>query len=85
MSGPRVLTAITFELLHVAQGHPMRFELDDGTEVELRLPTVDEVLAQQAAASARLAERMAGTGWVPPPPLTRARAAELAAPLRVPR
>jgi len=80
MAEPRVLLATAFELINVAQGNPMRFTLDDGTEVEVRLPTVDEAIEQQRSAIEKLSGKI--PGWEGPPLMSRSRAAELVAPLR---
>lgn len=78
----RTLLASAFELLNVAQGHPMRFSLDDGTEVEVRLPTADEAMEQQRASIETLRTQM--PGWEGPPLMSREQAVKLATPLRLP-
>ena len=67
------------ELLGVAAGHPTIFTTTDGGEVLIRLSTVDELLADTARARGRLA----GQGLSVPPMPSRARAAEMVAPLQL--
>lgn len=79
---PRVLLATVPELIGVAQGDPMRFHLDDGTEVLVRLPTIDEVIQQQRDAIEQVRART--PGWEPPPLMSREQAVKLSAPLSLP-
>jgi len=76
--GLPVLAVTAFELLHVATGNPIITRALDGSEVLLRLPTADDVLTFQRDAAATLPAE------VRPPLMSTARAAELAAPLRLP-
>jgi hypothetical protein len=73
--GLPVLAVPTFDLVNAALGHPMIEKLLDGTEVLLRLATVDEVLEFQRSA---LETMPAGHR---PPLMSRQQAAELVVPL----
>lgn len=41
---PTTVICVPFELIRIAQGHPTRFRSTDGTDVEVRLATADEML-----------------------------------------
>jgi hypothetical protein len=69
-----VLTLTPIELLRIAEGNPMVAAFADGTEVLVRLPTVDEVIAQQN----RALNALPAGG---PPPMDRVEAARLVAPV----
>jgi hypothetical protein len=74
--GLPVVAVIAHELLRAATGNPIIVTTVDGDRVLLRLQTTDEVLAAQAAARETIPE------FCRPPLMSRARAADLAAPLR---
>jgi hypothetical protein len=74
--GLAVLALITFDLVNVAQGHPMIVQTVDGTEMLLRLATADEVLEFQRAAIEKLPEYCRR-----PPLMSRFRAQDLVTPL----
>lgn len=74
--GLPVVAVIAHELLRAATGNPIIVSTVDGGRVLLRLMTADEVLAAQAAAVETL------PADIRPPLMSRARAADLAAPLR---
>lgn len=72
----RMLPMIPFELLRVAQGHPMTCRMFDGEEVLVRIPTVEEYQQMQADALERIRENFEG-----PPPAPTAMIAALVKPL----
>ncbi len=75
-NGHLVVAVASYELASALTGDPIMVSTLDGVQVLLRLLTVDEALAQHAAAVEALPP------GVRPPLMSRARAAELVAPLR---
>ncbi len=73
--GMPVVNVILHELITAASGHPVVVSTTDGTEVLLRLATVDEFMAVNHRAIAAMTE------GARPEPVTRERAAELVRPL----
>lgn len=76
---PSVLTVIPFELLRVAAGNTVTLSTLDGQEIQLRLPTADELLEQAHQAG----ERLAADGLPPGPGMTHEQAASLVHPVDV--
>lgn len=73
--GLPVVAVATYELISAATGHPIVVTTMDGARVLLRLLTPEEAIEQQQAALMTLPEEFR------PPVMTRARAAEIVAPL----
>lgn len=73
--GMPVVNPILHELITAASGHPIIVSTTDGTEVLLRLATVDEFIEVNHRAVAEMPE------FARPDPVTRERAAELVRPL----
>lgn len=44
--GMKIAYAVPFELINIAQGHEMVIACEDGTEILVKVPTVDEYIAQ---------------------------------------
>lgn len=76
-NGLAVVAVIPFELARVAAGAAMIVSTLDGTEVLLRLPTVDELLASCEAAGRRRQEQ----GLPPGPGMTTEQAQTLVEPI----
>ncbi len=78
--GLPVVLMTNWELVHVAQGHPMIVRTESGDEVCVRLPTVDELIAAAEAAGDRLEAQGCARG----PGMPRHMAVQLSTPLPEP-